>query len=252
MQRTTLVRRVAGTLAAIALLAFAASWLRAHPLGEAVQWRIIGDWMPDLLHAAVTTLWVAAVSFAAALVIGAVCGVITSRKTLWALPVRVYVEFFRGTPLLVQIFFIYYGLPQVGIVLNEWVAAILALGLNSGAYIAEIVRGALAGIDRGQYDAAHALGLTWFQALVWVVAPQALRTATPPLVNSISSLLKDTSLLSVIAITEMMYVANEVYSKTFRAFEIYAVVALLYFAMTFAFSRLSKVLEARLAIATAG
>jgi polar amino acid transport system permease protein len=153
--------------------------------------------------------------------------------------------------LLVQIFFIYYGLPQVGLVLNEWVAAILALGLNSGAYIAEIVRGALAGIDRGQTDAAHALGLTWVQALVWVVIPQALRTATPPLVNAISSLLKDTSLLSVIAITELMYVANEVYSKTFRAFEIYAVVAAIYFVMTFAFSMLSRVLEHRLALATA-
>jgi polar amino acid transport system permease protein len=243
--------KVISVTAGVAALALIAYQLWTHPLGDAVQWRVVRDWTPDLWSAALVTLGVAAVSFVVALAIGTVCGVIMSRKSIWALPVRVYVEFFRGTPLLVQIFFIYYGLPQVGLVLNEWVAAVLALGLNSGAYIAEIVRGALAGIDRGQTDAAHALGFTWVQALVWVVIPQALRTATPPLVNAISSLLKDTSLLSVIAITELMYVANEVYSKTFRAFEIYAVVAAIYFVMTFAFSMLSKVLERRLSLATA-
>jgi polar amino acid transport system permease protein len=159
-----------------------------------------------------------------------------------------YVEFFRGTPLLVQIFFVYYGLPEIGLTLQKWPAAVLALGLNGGAYISEVVRGALAGIDRGQYDAAHALGLTWLQTLVWVVLPQALRMATPPLVNAFSALLKESSLVSILAISEMMYVANQVYSRTFRAFEIYAVVAMMYFVMTFAFSLASRKLEQRLAL----
>jgi polar amino acid transport system permease protein len=161
-------------------------------------------------------------------------------------PLAIYVEFFRGTPLLVQLFFIYFGLPQLGITTDKWTAGLLGLGLNGGAYISEIVRGALTGIGKGQYDAAHALGLGWFRTLVWVVAPQALRIATPPLVNSFATLLKESSLVSVIAITEIMNVANMIYSRTFRAFEIYAVVAMMYFVMTFTFSRLSRTLERRL------
>jgi len=176
--------------------------------------------------------------------------IVRSRESWLSYPAAAYVEFFRGTPLLVQLFFIYYGLPQIGITLDAWTAGVVGLGLNGGAYIAEIVRGALAGIDRGQYDAAHALGMSWSAVLLWVVMPQALRTATPPLMNSLASLLKESSLISVLAITEIMNVAKMIYSRTFRAFEIYAVVALMYFVLTFALSRVSRSLERRLAIGT--
>ncbi|MDO8963973.1 MAG: amino acid ABC transporter permease [Coriobacteriia bacterium] len=216
-----------------------------------LQWQVVADWMPDLLGAAVMTLQIAAMSFAVALTIGVVVGTMRTH-TRW--PGRVlaaYVEFFRGTPLLVQLFFIYYGLAQVGVVMPAMVAAVVGLGLNGGAYISEIVRGALSGIDRGQYDASHALGMNWVVTLVWVVMPQALRTATPPLVNAFSSMLKDTSLVSLLAITEMMNIANQVYSRTFRAFEIFALVAMMYFVMTLAFSLTSRVLERRLAIGRA-
>jgi len=214
------------------------------------QWRLIADWTPELASAALVTLRVTALGFGFALGLGTLLGVIRSRNTWLSYPVGAYIEFFRGTPLLVQLFFIYYGLPQVGITLSAWTAGVVGLGLNGGAYIAEIVRGALAGIDRGQYDAAHALGMNWPSVLIWVVLPQALRIATPPLVNSFSALLKESSLVSVLAITEIMNVAKMIYSRTFRAFEIYAVVALMYFVLTFAFSRLSRRLEKRLAIAT--
>jgi polar amino acid transport system permease protein len=216
-----------------------------------LQWRVIGDWTPELLGAAWLTLELTAMSFLAALAIGVFVGTVRSH-TVW--PGRIlasYVEFFRGTPLLVQLFFIYYGLAQVGVIMPAMVAAVVGLGLNGGAYVSEIVRGALSGIDRGQYDAAHALGMNWLVTLVWVVLPQALRTATPPLVNAFSSMLKDTSLLSLLAITEMMNIATQIYSRTFRAFEIFAVVAMMYFAMTLAFSLTSRVLERRLAIGRA-
>lgn len=215
-----------------------------------VQWQVIGKWMPELLQAAVLTLELTAMSFAVALTIGVVVGTVRSRSRWIGRPLGLYVEFFRGTPLLVQLFFIYYGLAQVGLVMPGQVAAVLGLGLNGGAYISEIVRGTLAGIDRGQYDAAHALGMNWAATLAWVVMPQALRVATPPLVNSFASMLKDTSLVSLLAITEMMNIANQIYSRTFRAFEIFAVVALMYFAMTLVFALASRVLEKRLALST--
>lgn len=192
------------------------------------------------------TLQLSAVSFVVALIIGVVTGAVRSRSTWVGKFLTAYVEFFRGTPLLVQLFFIYYGLPQVGIVFDAYTAAVIGLGLNGGAYISEIIRGALLGIDQGQYDAAHALGFPWFRTLRWVVMPQALRIALPPLVNAFSSMLKDSSLVSIITIAEIMYVANQIYSRTFRAFEIFAVVAIMYFIMTFAFSLLARRLEAKL------
>lgn len=220
-------------------------------LGSALQWQVVGDWMPELLKAAVLTLEITAMSFLVALVVGLVVGTLRSRTKWLGKPFAIYVELFRGTPLLVQLFFIYYGLAQVGLVLPAMFAAVLGLGLNGGAYISEIVRGALAGIDKGQYDASHALGMGWFATLGWVVMPQALRVATPPLVNAFSSMLKDTSLVSLLAITEMMNIANQVYSRTFRAFEIFTVVALMYFAMTLVFSLASRWLERRLAVGRA-
>jgi polar amino acid transport system permease protein len=218
---------------------------------DTVQWKIIGDWMPELIAAAGVTLELTAMSFLVALVIGVVVGTLRSRTHWLGKILALYVELFRGTPLLVQLFFIYYGLAQVGLVMPAMVAAVLGLGLNGGAYVSEIVRGALAGIDRGQYDAAHALGMPWHETLAWVVMPQALRTATPPLVNAVSGMLKDTSLVSLLAITEMMNIANQIYSRTFRAFEIFAVVALMYLAMTLVFSLTSRRLERRLAVGQA-
>jgi len=215
---------------------------------QPLQWQVVLDWMPELMVAARLTLRITAMSFVLALLVGTFVGTVRSRTKWLGRSMSIYVEVFRGTPLLVQLFFIYYGLAQVGVVMPAMVAAVVGLGLNGGAYISEIVRGALSGIGRGQYDAAHALGMCWWQTLLWVVMPQALRTATPPLVNSFSSMLKDTSLVSLLAITEMMNIANQVYSRTFRAFEIFAVVAMMYLVMTFAFSLISRMLERRLAL----
>ncbi|MDI6712875.1 MAG: amino acid ABC transporter permease [Anaerosomatales bacterium] len=220
-------------------------------MGSALQWRIILNWVPDLIDAAGLTLRITTMSFAVALAIGLLVGIVRSRPHRLNALVAAYVEFFRGTPLLVQLFFIYYGLAQVGIVMNAMTAAVVGLGLNGGAYISEIIRGALAGIEKGQYDAAHALGMSRLSTLNSVILPQALRMATPPLVNAFSAMLKDTSLVSLLAITEMMNIANQIYSRTFRAFEIFAVVALTYFVLTFAFSLLSRALERRLAIGQA-
>ena len=160
-----------------------------------------------------------------------------------------YVEMFRGTPLLIQLFFIYYGLPSIGLTMNNYVAGIVGLGLNGGAYISEIVRGALYSVEQGQKEASAALGLSWLQTMVLVILPQSIRVALPPLVNSFSSLLKDSSLVSVLAITELTRVSQLIYTRTFRAFEVYLAVGALYFVMIYTVSLISRGLEKQFQIA---
>jgi polar amino acid transport system permease protein len=117
--------------------------------------------------------------------------------------------------------------------------------LNGGAYISEIVRGALYAVERGQKDAASALGLTWMQSMIHVILPQSVRVALPPMVNAFSALLKDSSLVSVLAITELTRVSQLIYTRTFRAFEVYLAVGALYFIMIYAVSFGSRCLEKR-------
>ncbi len=205
---------------------------------------------PDMLLGAWVTIKVSSLSFILALALGIVVGVVRARSRSGALKrlLTAYVEIFRGTPLLIQLFFIYYGLPSVGLNIGSLEAAYLGLGLNSGAYISEIIRGSMAGVDAGQEEAAVATGLSRFQTLRHVVFPQALRVAVPPLVNAFSALLKDSSLVSVLAITELTRIGQLVYTRTFRAFEVYLAVGIIYFIMTYAASRLSRVLERRYAM----
>lgn len=215
------------------------------------RFEILGFAGADLLVGAWLTLKITVLSFALALAIGLGVGVARARSKRWRAILEPYVELFRGTPLLIQLFFIYYGLPSVGLNLSSMTAAYVGLGLNGGAYVSEIIRGSLAGVDPGQEEAAVSTGLTSFQTVTRIILPQALRTACPPLVNSFSAMLKDTSLVSVLAITELTRVGQLVYTRTFRPFEIYLAVGAIYFAMTYAAARLSRFLERRLARGTA-
>lgn len=199
----------------------------------------------DLLAGAWISLQITCISFGIALGVGGAVGTARSRSFFWRRILTAYVEFFRGTPLLIQLFFLYYGLPTVGINMGSMTAAYVGLGLNGGAYISEIIRGALSGVERGQEEAALSTGLSEFQALRYIIFPQALRTALPPLMNSFSAMLKDTSLVSVLAITELTRIGQLVYTRTFRAFEVYLAVAVLYFLMTYCATRLSQQLEKR-------
>ena len=197
----------------------------------------------DLLAGAWISLKITCISFCVAVLAGGAVGTARSRSVFWRRALGPYVEFMRGTPLLIQLFFLYYGLPTVGINMSSLTTAYLGLGLNGGAYVSEIVRGALAGVHKGQEEAALSLGLTELQALAYVLLPQAMRTALPPLVSSFSSMLKDSSLVSVLAITELTRIGQLVYTRTFRAFEIYLAVAVIYFALTYCFTLLSRRLE---------
>lgn len=209
------------------------------------KFELLMNAVPLLIEGLLVTVWVSLLSFSLALVLGIVVGVLRSRSSRLRNALALYVEVFRGTPLLIQLFFLYYGLPSIGLTMDNATAGVVGLGLNGGAYISEIIRGALSSVERGQEDAAFALGLNWFQAMVLVIMPQAARVAIPPLVNAFSAVLKESSLVSVLAITELTRVSQLVYTRTFRAFEVYLVVGALYLVMTYSASHLSKHLERR-------
>jgi cystine transport system permease protein len=159
----------------------------------------------------------------------------------------VYVSAMRGTPLLVQVFIVYYGLPSIGIEFSPVSAGILTLTLNVAAYMSETLRGAIDAVSRDQWLAGTSLGLTRQQTLRYVVAPQALRAAVPSLSNSLISLIKDTSLVSVIAVTELMLATKELISTTFQPFPLYLMAAVIYWLLSFLFEQLQRWMEKRMA-----
>ena len=155
-------------------------------------------------------------------------------------PAALYVSVFRGTPLLVQLFVIYYGLPGIGVEFTPVTAGILALSLNAGAYLSESLRGAILGIARGQWNAGFSLGLTYPQTLGLVILPQALRTAVPAMSNTLISLIKDTALVSVITVTELMLVTKELISVTFRPLPLYVAAAVVYWLLSLFFEAVQR------------
>lgn len=187
-----------------------------------------------------------------AMVLGLALGAFVALLRVLQVPVlaqvaAVYVSAMRGTPLLVQVFLVYYGLPSVGIEFSPITAGVLALTLNVAAYLSESLRGAVLGISQGQWMAGTSLGLTRIQTLRYVVTPQALRMAVPSLSNSLISLIKDTSLVSVIAVTELMLATKELISTTFQPFPLYLAAAGVYWVLSLLFERVQRLMERRLA-----
>ncbi|MCM0647809.1 amino acid ABC transporter permease [Clostridium swellfunianum] len=158
-----------------------------------------------------------------------------------------YVEFIRGTPLMVQLFIIYFGLPNlIGFPLPDMLAAILALSMNSAAYIAEIIRAGIQAVDKGQMEAARSLGMNYGMAMRHIIIPQAIKNILPALGNEFIVVIKESSIVSVIGIGELMYNADTVRGNTYKAFEPLLIAALMYFIMTFTLSKLMGRLERRL------
>ncbi|GAN79033.1 amino acid ABC transporter permease [Acidocella aminolytica] len=166
-----------------------------------------------------------------------------------------YVEMFRSTPLLVQLFFIVLGLPAI-LPVNQWfgqlmypiLAAALTLSLNEGAYVTEIIRAGILGVDRGQKEAAMSIGMTGFQTMRYIVLPQAFKRMIPPLVNQAAQTIKDTSLLAPVGVAELVYKGEIVIAATFASFTIWALVALLYFIVIFSVSKCASYMERRLQV----
>lgn len=223
-----------------------------NSLQKLLEWlanlvELLGMAWPFLLQGAMYTVLFAAVSMVLGLILGFSVAVVRVTKVPVVSQIAaVYVSAFRGTPLLVQIFVLYYGLPSVGIEFTPVTAGILALTLNVAAYLSESMRGAILGIDKGQWEAGLSVGLTWGQTLWNIITPQALRLAVPSLSNSLISLIKDTSLISVITVTELVLATKEVIAETFQPLPLYLAAAGIYWLLSALFERVQKALENRL------
>jgi len=190
---------------------------------------LIAQSAPLLLKGAVYTVLLSVIGMSLGLLLGFGLALMRlSRSPLLAWPAAVYVSAFRGTPLLVQLFLIYYGLPQLGLELPPLLAAGIGFSLNVAAYAGEILRSAIAAVDKGQWEAAAVLGLTRGQAMRRIILPQAARTAVAPLSNSFISLVKDTSLAATIQVPELFRQAQLITARTYEIFAMYLSAAAIY------------------------
>ena len=204
---------------------------------------------PLFVGAAVTTIWVAVASQIIGIVVGlGVALMQLAQNPMVRFAANFYVWFWRGSPLLVQLFLLYFGLPQLGIRLNVIEAGLIGLGLNASGFMAEIIRGTILAIDRGEIEAARSLGMSRGQTMRRVILPQAARLIVPPLGNEFLSNLRTTSLLSVISFEELLRVTTLAINETFRATELYAVAALYYLAMTTVWTIIQARIERRLGV----
>jgi ectoine/hydroxyectoine ABC transporter permease protein EhuD len=202
--------------------------------------------LPYLLVGAMTTIELTIVSMALALVAGLALALMRlSRSPLLRSLSGAYIEIIRGTPLLVQLFIIYYGLPQYGIRLEAFTAGVIGLSINYSAYLAEVYRAGILAIDKGQWEAGGSIGLSRAALLQHVIVPQAARIVLPPVGNYFISMLKDSALVSTISIVELMRAAQLRVAITFRAMDIYLVTALIYLLMSYPCSVLIRYFERR-------
>jgi polar amino acid transport system permease protein len=197
------------------------------------NWEFTFEILPRLLLATVNTLMAAGIGYAIALVVGLVLALAqrTPSRTL-TMAVREAVEFIRSTPLVLQIFFVFYVGPQFGIRLSPWTSGMIAIGLHYASYLSEVYRGALEAVPRGQWEASKALNLSTRRTYAGIVLPQALPAALPGMGNYLVGIFKDTPMLSVIGVAELMHTANALGSETYRFLEPYTLVGIIFLAIS--------------------
>jgi polar amino acid transport system permease protein len=201
---------------------------------------------PSLLRGTLVTLELTVTSLVLSILLGLLGGFgRLARSRLIYGVTTIYVEAVRGTPLLLQLFFVYFSLTQFGIVLGGFLAATIALGAFGGAFLAEIFRSGIQGIERGQLEAAYSLGMSHREAMRKIILPQAVRLVLPPLANHAILTLKNTSIVVTIAVNDLMYEAYNGASVTFRSMEFYTLAGLIYLAFCYPMSRLLAVFEDR-------
>lgn len=211
-------------------------------------WQLLADSFWKILLLGLTmTIPLTAISFAFALIIAVVAALVQFAhvKVLRQLA-RFYIWVVRGTPLLVQLYVIFYGLPRVGIVLDPFPAAVIVFSLNEGAYAAETIRAALEAVPVGQMEAGYCVGMSYLQIIRRIVLPQAMRTAFPPLSNSLIALVKDTSLAANITVTEMFMVTQRIVARTYEPLALYIEVGLIYLLFSTVLTKLQRIGEVKL------
>lgn len=212
-----------------------------------LDFSVLNEYMPSFLDGLRMTVQISIFSIIFGTlfgIFGALCRI--SKSFLLRSIANIYIEWIRNTPLLIQILFIYFGLG-VFFSLEPIIASIIALSFFSGAYITEIIRAGIQSVHKGQTEAALSIGMTESQAMRLIILPQAIKRILPPLAGQFITLVKDSSLVSVIAVTDLTYVAKNVVTTTFRAFEVWLVIAVFYFVLSFILSLAVRRLESRLA-----
>ncbi len=207
------------------------------------------SWLPQLAHGLLITVEITVICIAIGIVLGLLLAMARVYGTRWlSIPASIYIQFFRGTPLLVQLFLVYFGLPTWGITLPALVSGVLALGLNTAAYQAEYFRGAIQAVKRGQMMAARSLGMTLPQAIRYVVLPQALRIVIPSWSNELILMLKYSSIVYMVTVLDLMGEGYRIAAANFKYFEVFIVVALFYLALVFIITQLLRLLERKVRI----
>lgn len=210
---------------------------------------LLAEYGSALLTGLGITLQLTIIGIIFASIIGVLCALVNVSKNKYLKVITsIYINIIRGTPFLVQAYIIYFGLPMaLGIRMDEMTAGILAISLNAGAYMAEIMRGGIEAVDKGQMEAARSLGLPYPKAMMKVILPQAIRTMTPSLINQFIITLKDTSILSVIGIRELTMAGKLVIAKNYESMAMWTLVALYYFVVIYGITKISRYIERKTA-----
>ncbi|HEU5430900.1 MAG TPA: amino acid ABC transporter permease [Thermomicrobiales bacterium] len=208
----------------------------------------LGEWLPQMLVAAGNSIRMAVLAFALAFAVGLLLALAkTSSIGILRTSASVYIEIMRGIPSLAVLFLIYFGLADFGLVFDAFTAAVLGLGLNGAAYMAEVFRAGIQSIHAGQMEAALTVGMTPLAAMRYVILPQAFRVVLPPVANFAIALLKDTSVASIISAPELMLRARDLASSSFQPMQVFLLAAAIYLAMSLPIAWLTRRLEARFA-----
>jgi glutamine transport system permease protein len=214
------------------------------------EYRVMWESVPVLLMGVRYTIIITAGGLFFGFILGTLSGFMKiSRNPILPKIAGIYIESIRGTPLMVQVMFLYFGMPlAIGMRIPPLTASIVAIAVNSGAYIAEVVRGAVQSIEKGQVEAGRSIGLSRYQTMLYVVWPQAFRRMIPPLGNQFIISLKDTSLLVVIGMGELTRTGQEIIADNFRAFEVWITVAIMYLVLTRTLSYFLNMIERRMSV----
>jgi polar amino acid transport system permease protein len=208
------------------------------------QWRTVLAYLPDYVDAALLALRITVVGFLLAFALAIIAAVArNSGLRILRIPAACYVEFIRNTPVLLQIFIVYFALPSFGVRLSAVAAGTIALGINVGAYLTEVVRAGISSVDKGQLEAAQVLGLGKAHVFIYVVAPQALRNVYPALVNNLVQVLLGTSLLSTIAVPEITGVATVINARTLLFVQVFGIAIALYLVLSYGLSAIASLIE---------
>ena len=214
---------------------------------ETFNFRVILEYMPLYGQCFLATLWLSALSLLGAIIVGIIaCAMRLSKSRALSTIAGMYIESIRSTPLLVQLYFFYFGLPSMGVMLPEWVTGVIALTLNSGAYYAEIIRSGIQAIDSGQIEAGIASGLSYFQRMRYIILPQALGATIRPMLGQAIILVKDSSLLSLISIVELTRAGQLLTSERFMPAEGFLTTAVFYLVLYYMLKAFSGWAEKRL------